>query len=167
MGERWDIIQEPLPEYVHYTVRWSPWGLMDRWVINRLVPSEAGIFQLWVKKRKSLVLLTTEPTYYGGLRNTLREAIDELAHSGERLRDMIADRECWFRFSVTPFREHLENLKDWFGRGEEAYDTQHREILVREVEQWSKFPPPPPDIKTITRERLKDSDFGPPMPTPQ
>jgi|GEM_PF-637562 len=165
--ERWDINQELFPDHVHYTVRWSPWGCMDRWVINRLVPSEAGVFQLWVKERRNLTLLTTEPAYYGGLRNTLREVVDELAHSGERLRGMIGNQECWFRFSVTPIREYLENLNVWFGREKEAYDNQNREILVREIEKWCKFPQPPPDIKTIDRERFKDSDFGPPMPFPQ
>jgi hypothetical protein len=167
MSDRWEIVRETGPGIVNYTVRWSPWGSMDRWVINRRVPSEAGLFQLWVMEGRGLSLLTTELTYYGGLRNTLREMIDELAPSGERHRKLIAGRECWFRYSLTPFREYLDNLESWFGRGDIALDDEKREILVHEVDSPRKFPLPPPDIKFITRKRMKDSDFGPPMPTPK
>ena len=165
MQERWNILREEKPDCLYYSVRWSPWGSMDRWVINRLVPSEAGIFQLWVKEGSGLVNLITEPTFFGGLRNTLREIIDDLAPSGKRLRNLIGGRECWFRFSITPIREHLEHLHAYFGRGEEARDDKNREILVNEYDLFRKFPPPPPDVKFITRERMKDSDFGPPMPS--
>ncbi|MCK5249199.1 MAG: hypothetical protein KAJ98_04495, partial [Spirochaetaceae bacterium] len=96
MQDRWDIRREILDDAVNYTVRWSPWGSMDRWVINRLVPSEAGIFQLWTMEGRGLLLLITEPTYYGGVRNSLREIIDDMAPSGERLRNLINERECWF-----------------------------------------------------------------------
>lgn len=166
MQDRWDIRREILDDAVNYTIRWSPWGSMDRWVINRLVPSEAGIFQLWTMEGRGLLLLITEPTYYGGVRNSLREIIDDMAPSGERLRNLIKERECWFRFSITPIREHLENLKTWFGEGDGALDEDNREIFVNEIEVFKKFPPAPPDVKIVSRERMKDSDFGPPMPSP-
>lgn len=166
MQKRWDIQREIRDEVLNYTVKWSPWGAMDRWVINRIVPSEAGLFQLWVMEGRGLVLLTTEPTYYGGLRNSLREVIDDLAPSGNRLRGLISDRECWFRFSITPVREYLENMKTWFNQPDGAVDEENHEILVNEIEEYRRFPPAPPDVKFITRERMKDSDFGPPMPAP-
>ena len=115
---------------------------------------------------RGLLLLITEPTYYGGVRNSLREIIDDMAPSGERLRNLINERECWFRFSITPIREHLENLKTWFGEGDGALDEDNREIFVNEIEVFKKFPPAPPDVKIVSRERMKDSDFGPPMPSP-
>lgn len=140
---------------------------MDRWVINRIVPSEAGLFQLWVVEGRGLVLSTTEPTYYGGLRNSLREVIDDLAPSGNRLRAVINNRECWFRFSISPVRDYLENVKTWFNEPDGALDEDDREILVHEIEELRRFPPAPPDVKFVSRERMKDSDFGPPMPVPE
>ncbi|RKX90551.1 MAG: hypothetical protein DRP70_00480 [Spirochaetes bacterium] len=166
MQNYWDIHQEIYGEEVNFTVRWSPWGSMDRWVINRLVPSEAGLFQLWTMEGRGLVLTTTEQTYYGGLRNTLREAIDEMAPSGQKLRNLIQGRECWFRFSTSPYRKQLQSLKRWFDEGDGALNEEKREIFVQEIEEFKRFPPPPPDVKFVSRGRMKDSDFGPPMPTP-
>ncbi len=166
MQDCWNIQQEIRGEEVNFTVRWSPWGSMDRWVINRLVPSEAGLFQLWAIEGRGLVLITTEQTYYGGLRNTLREVIDEMAPSGQNLRNLILERECWFRFSTSPSREQLQSLKRWFDDGDGARDEKKREIFVQEIEDLKRFPPPPPDVKFISRGRMKDSEFGPPMPTP-
>ena len=166
MQERWEIRRTIQDDVLNYTVKWSPWGSMDRWIINRIVPSEAGLFQLWALDGRGLVLLTTEPTYFGGLRNSLREVIDDLAPSGNRLRKIINDRECWFRFSISPIREYLENLKAWYSQKDGAVDDEDREIFVNEIETLRKFPPVPPDVKFISRERMKDSDFGPPMPIP-
>jgi len=164
--DNWNIRHEIRGDEINFTLRWSPWGSMDRWVINRLVPSEAGIFQLWTMEGRGLILAATEQTYYGGLRNTLREVIDEMAPSGKRLRTLINGRECWFRFSVSPVREHLQNLKRWFDEGDGAVDEEGRELFVHEIEELKRFPPPPPDVKFAVRGRLKDSDYGPPMPTP-
>ena len=164
MKDRWETSREYLDEVVNYTVEWSPWGAMDRWVINRLVPSEAGLFQIWGMDGRGLSLLVTEVTYYGGLRNTLREVIDDLAPAGARLRDIVGERESWFRYSITPYRDYLEDLKNWFRPVTGAWDDEDREILVNERETMMKFPPPPEDVKLMTRERMKDSDFGPPMP---
>ena len=167
MQKRWDIQREIRDDVLNYTVKWSPWGSMDRWVINRIVPSEAGLFQLWVVEGRGLVLSITEPTYYGGLRNSLREVIDDLAPSGNRLRGVINNRECWFRFSISPVRDYLENVKTWFNEPDGALDEDDREILVHEIEELRRFPPAPPDVKFVSRERMKDSDFGPPMPVPE
>ena len=160
--DRWDVHREELAYTMYYTIHWSPWGSMDRWVINRLVPSEAGIFQLWVLKGKDLLLLITETAYFGGIRNSLREIIDDLAPAGERLRKLISGRECWFRFSISSVREYLKDLDLWFSR--KTYEEKEREIYVREIEEFKKFQTPPPDIQLSSRKRLKDSLFGPPMP---
>jgi len=167
MIDSWDIHHEIRGDEVNFTISWSPWGSMDRWVINRIVPSEAGLFQLWAMEGRGLVLIATEQTYYGGLRNTLREIIDEMAPSGKRFRSLINERECWFRFSISPVREHLQNLKKWFEEGDGATDGENREIFVHEIEEFRKFPPPPPDVKFASRGKMKDSDFGPPMPVPE
>jgi len=147
---KWEICREELPYVVNYTIHWSPWGLMDRWVINRLVPSEAGIFQLWTLKGKNLLPLTMELAYFGGLRNSLREVTDSIAPAGERMRKIIDGRECWFRFSISSVRKYLEDLKSWFSRG--TYEEGEQEVYVREIEEFKKFPTPPPDIKLSFEE---------------
>jgi len=156
---KWEILREELSDAVLYTIHWSPWGLMDRWVINRLVPSEAGMFQLWSLKGRNLLLLATEPAYFGGLRSNLREIIDNLAPAGERMRKRIKDQECWFRFSISSVRKYLE--ESWFSP--KTYDNEEREIRVREVEEFKKFPIPPPDIRLSSGRR--DSGFGPSIPS--
>ena len=169
MLENWNIRHEIRGNEINFTIYWSPWGSMDRWVINRLVPSEAGLFQLWVKEGRGLVLALTEQTYYGGLRNTLREVIDEMAPAGKRFRDIIDGRECWFRFSTLSVKEQLQSLKKWFDESEvnkECFDEEGREIFVQEIEMNRKFPLPPPDIKIAGRGKMKDSEYGPPMPSP-
>ena len=165
MKDSWKTQKDIRGDQVMYVIDWSPWGTMDRWIINRRVPSEAGLFQLWVKEGKNFALLVTEPTYYGGLRNSLREIIDEMAPSGARLRDMIADRECLFRFTVNPSRDQLKELSDWFVSGG-GVDEEGRDILVNEREDLRRFPLPPPDVKAAARDGLKDSDFGPVIPVP-
>ncbi len=152
-----------MQDQTQYTVDWSPWGSMDRWVINRRVPSEAGLFQLWLREGRNFYLKLTEPTYYGGLRNSLREVIDELAPSGGRLRKMIRGRECRFRFTVCPVRDYLQELKAWFDNGGHI-DEDGNEVLVFEREDFRVFPAPPPDIRIIEREGFKDADFGPSLP---
>jgi len=155
---KWEIGREELPDAVLYTINWSAWGLMDRWVINRLVPSEAGMFQLWSVKGRNLLLLVTELAYFGGLRSSLREITDNLAPAGERMRKIIRGRECWFRFSISPVRKYLE--ESWFSL--KTYDSKLREIRVREAEEFKKFPLPPPDIRLSSGRR--DSRFGPSIP---
>ena len=161
-NRKWTIDVNKRKETAEFTLRWSPWGSMDKWVINRIVPSEAGLFQLWVSEGRGLALLTTQSAFYGGLRNTLREIIDELAPPGRPMRKLIAERECWFRFSTTPVHSHLQRLEAWFGSGS-VHDEENREVLVNELEDLRRFPLPPPDIVITGRERMNDADFGYPL----
>ena len=163
---RWSIEVNTREETAEFTLRWSPWGSMDKWVINRIVPSEAGLFQLWVIEGRGFSLLTTRSAFYGGLRSTLREIIDELAPSGRHLRTLIAERECWFRFSTTPVHSHLQQLEAWFDGSavlDEVLDESNREVLVNELEDLRKFPLPPRDIAIAGRRQMNDADFGFPL----
>lgn len=164
MAESWRVICLEQAEEIHFTIQWSPWGSMDKWVINRIVPSEAGVFQLWVKRGRGVVLLHTETTYYGGLRNSLRETIDELAPSGRRLRDLIGKRETWFRFSTLASQKHLKVLEEWFRHPEKRNSMDSREVLIQEIETMKKFPLPPPDIQVSERNKMSIAEFGPRMP---
>lgn len=164
MSKSWNINCEEMDSELHFTIRWSPWGLMDKWVIIRRVPSEAGLFQIWVKKQSGLVLAASEWAYFGGLRNTLREIIDEMAPSGERLRAIIRNENAWFRFSTSSSKEHLILLQHCFKDKDNAFDDEGRSILIKEVDDYRKYTLPPSDIHMADRSRLQDADFGPPMP---
>jgi hypothetical protein len=137
---------------------------MDRWVINRIVPSEAGLFQIWVKEGSGLSLVATELSFYGGLRNTLRETIDRMAPSGTRLRKLINGRESWFRFSISPAREYLEDLSTWFKEKDGFINKDGKPVMVFEKEVYRKFPSPPEDIQAKARKRLSEGTFTPPLP---
>ncbi len=152
---------------VHFKIQWSPWGVMSKWVINWIVPSESGIFQFWVKKGRGIELLHTETTYYGGLRNTLREVIDLMAPSGSRLREIIGNREIWFRYSILASRSQLELLQEWYNQTRNDPISDSREIYLKELETLKRFPLPPPDIVINEGKRMADQEFGAIIPNPE
>lgn len=160
MNEKWNITCSKEDDELLFTLRWSPWGSMDKWVINRIVPSESGIFQLWVKEGWGIVLLRTEIAFYGGLRSILRETIDDMAPAGRRMRNLIAGKEAWFRFSLSSSREHLDMLKQHFANSADTLEVTESAILVNERETMSRFPLPPPDLQSIEKKRMRDSQFG-------
>ena len=166
MSTDWCIRKKESSEGLKYTVSWSPWGAMDRWVVNRMVPSEAGIFQLWVHRKRELVPLITEMNYYGGLRNTLREVLDDMAPAGGRLREKIGGRECWFRYSTCPILDDLQNLQNWYTAAHGCTDSDENEILVQEIDNMKKFTVPPEDQLLEEKKRMSDYQYGPPMPEP-
>lgn len=164
MSKNWSVQKSVWNNELQFTVQWSPWGRMDKWVVTRIIPSESGLFQLWVKSGKGIVLLTTDIAYYGGLRNCLREALDSAAPAGARYRKLMAGRETWFRFSVLTEKDNLVLLKQYFVNSTELFDSEGREVYVNEVDSDRKFALPPPDIQRFDLKHMKDADFGPPIP---
>ncbi|MCG8453142.1 MAG: hypothetical protein MI717_08180 [Spirochaetales bacterium] len=164
MGDRWDITWESDSASIQFLLRWSPWGLMDPWVVTRRIPSEAGIFQIWTKDaHKGLTLLLTETAYYGGLRHVLREALDPLAPAGMRFREQMGEKECWFRYCLCSSHQRLMQVRDWFGKGKEAVDEDGRTILVAQRDVMRRFPIPPPDVVTRHPPSV-DEEYGPVLP---
>lgn len=165
MSERWKTTKEIFQGELQFTLGWSPWGLMDKWVINRRIPSEAGLFQIWIQDKRGFSLLISELAYFGGLRNTLHEAVDEAAFAGKPLRDKIGERQAWFRFSTLNSQKDLRLILKWLKNTEirnDIVDHQGRPVLVNEVDDYRIFRLPPPDIRK--RNLKNDSDFGPAIP---
>ncbi|OQX29700.1 MAG: hypothetical protein B0D92_02385 [Spirochaeta sp. LUC14_002_19_P3] len=137
---------------------------MTKWVIGRIVPSEAGIIQLWVVQQRRLELLHTETNYYSGLRNRLIEIVDELAPAGKPMRDIIGRRETWFRYSILNSHNQLQVLEEWFSHRQCLQDSEKREVRVQEIETLKKFPLPPLDVQIHERKSLDIKSFGHPLP---
>lgn len=153
----YQITEKDLGAGYLYTVPWSPYGLMDRIVIHNRVPAESGIYQIWVKEGSGVSLLTTETAFYGGLRSSLREIIDEMAPAGKSLRDRIGEREAWFRYAISPSRRLLRVVKSWYeGDRIEGID-------IYEIDSPGRFRLPPEDVGDEEAKRLKESDYGPPL----
>lgn len=83
-----------------YTLRWSPYVEMDRYLIHGVVPSEGGIFQIYVNNRGQLDLIHTEMSHYGGLRNRVREMMDPLYMGFNPHKETIENNQCFVRYSV-------------------------------------------------------------------
>jgi len=120
---------------VRISLRWSPYVEMDRYLIHGVVPSEGGIFQLFVNRKGQLLLLHTEMSHYGGLRNRIRELMDPLYMGTNPYKKIIEENQCFVRYSVFT---SINDMKDvmHFLTGSEASD-RFETILVMEKESMN------------------------------
>ena len=166
MFDLWKISYQEFEDETLYSVLWSPWGTMDKWVINSIVPAEAGLVQIWVKEGRRAEPLLTRSAYYSGLRSFLREVIDLMAPAGSGIRELIGGREAWFRYSTMLSKQHLRVLEKWFNNPQVIINEFDYAVSVREEETMKKFPPPPPDVRFSEKKLLETMGFGPPLPRP-
>jgi hypothetical protein len=115
-----------------FTVSWSPYILMDRFVIHGIVPSEGGIFQVFLKNEKKLELIMVERAFYGGLRNRIRELIDPLYMGYNPFRKEIQEDECYVRYSLVRLQDDMDDLMHFY-TGKEA-TGRYLDIMVDEKE---------------------------------
>ena len=115
-----------------YTVRWSPFVRLDKSRIRGLIPSEAGLFQFFDKKGGILTLLSTHQAYYGGLRSTFLEILDEDCQISFPNKEKLRDSETYLRYSVTSSKDNLRDLIHHFNGGDSS--DRFEEILVEESE---------------------------------
>ncbi len=115
-----------------YTVKWSPYILMDKYLIHRIVPSEKGIFQVFQKNDRRLDLIMMDKAFYGGLRNRLRELIDPLYMGYNPYRYEIQESSCYLRYSLVSLQDDMDDLLHFFTGivGTGRYD----DIMVEEKE---------------------------------
>lgn len=128
--KRYSIRRANYKEVVRYTVNWSPYIRMDRFVVRSMIPSEGGVYQVYYRKNRLLNLITTNMAYFGGLRNSIRELIDPLSPVILPYKDFIAENQCYCRFSESPSLNDLQNVLHYF-TGSEAAET----VLDIEVEE--------------------------------
>jgi hypothetical protein len=85
---------------IHYSIKWSPLAIADRWTINAKVPSVAGIYEIyWMDDHEHLRMLAVGRTHYGGLRTEIRRLTDPELVDDASAKKILEDEEIWFRFA--------------------------------------------------------------------
>ena len=117
-----------------FTVHWSPYILMDRFMIHGIVPSDGGIFQVFKKEDRKLEMIMVERAFYGGLRNRIRELIDPLYMGYNPFRKEIQEGECYVRYSLVNLQDDMDDLMHYF-TGKPS-TGRYTDILVNETETF-------------------------------
>jgi len=117
-----------------FQIRWSPFILMDRYLIHGIVPSEGGLFQIFKKNERRLELIMVERAFYGGLRNRIRELIDPLYMGNNPFKKEIQEGECYVRYSLVRLQDDMDDLMHYF-TGKEA-TGRYDDIMVDEQETF-------------------------------
>jgi hypothetical protein len=101
---------------VYYFVNWSPIFPAERWTIYARVPAMAGIYEIyWMDDHKHLRLLFVGDTHYGGLRSEIRRLTDSELAQDEKTRDILENKEIWFRYSLSDSSTVMADVI-WFFR---------------------------------------------------
>ena len=83
---------------VFYVLNWSRLIEADRHEIMRSVPSVSGIFELYYKDIKNqMCLFFVSMSWYGGLRNSIREKTDLEIETDKKRREIIEKYDIYFR----------------------------------------------------------------------
>ena len=131
MSERYTITRRERKGNYFYTVNWSPYYRMEKYLIRNRVPAESGVYQIYHRESYNLVLLETNLAYYGGVRGTFSELVDPLSPRRYPFRDILLDGECYGRFALSPHKAFLEDVRTYLIHGE-LKDRQEEEIFVDE-----------------------------------
>ena len=104
---QYKILSRRVKDTLRLTLLWSPYYRMDRFVINQHLPSEAGIYQLFIQRLNHLEELETDIAYYGGIRGTMREMTDELSPRVFPHKKEVLKEKCFCRFVTCSARKTL------------------------------------------------------------
>ena len=103
-------------EAVYYSIKWSPLALAERWTINSCVPAVAGIYEIyWMDDHEHLRMMAVGNTHYGGLRSELRRLTDPELTLDPKTRDILENREIWFRYAPSNSAQSMADVV-WFFR---------------------------------------------------
>jgi hypothetical protein len=131
---------------VYYFIHWSPLTKADRWIINAQVPSVGGIYEIyWMDETKHLRMMSVGDTHYGGLRTELRRLVDPELTTDQRVRQILEDREIWFRYAPTNSAGIMADVV-WFFRKTYlpenpgvSHSGRYEEIFIKESEPDKLF----------------------------
>jgi hypothetical protein len=102
---------------VYFTVRWSRLTLCDKYRIIAEVPSVAGIYELYsMDEKKKLNLFHVSSCWFGGLRHELRFRTDPELEQDPVRRKILADRECYYRYSLIENSDDMADILFFFDR---------------------------------------------------
>ncbi len=147
----WGIDRQITDGRLFYTVRWSPWGPMDKDLVNKRVPAESGIYQLYRRDGRGLTLAGSRLCWYGGIRHSLRELMDPLAPGSDDLKPLAMERDkAFFRYVLSSSMRDLENVMAWL-TGSDPRDEEIP-ILVDEIDCRGLYRIEPRDESNDTSE---------------
>jgi len=99
---------------VFFTISWSRLAKGDRYQIIQTVPSEAGIFELYVMDEKGkLNLFHVGKSWYGGLRNEIRARTDPSLEKDPARKAILEEADCWYRWSLASDSDDMADIL-WF-----------------------------------------------------
>jgi len=102
---------------VYYTVRWSKLTEADRYSIVTSVPGMSGIFELYyMDERKKLNLLRVQRAWFGGLRNTIRAVSDPVLEQDLKVKKILEDFKCFYRYSILESFKDLSDIMFFFSK---------------------------------------------------
>lgn len=116
----------------YFTVRWSPFIRLDKRRVRSLIPAEAGIFQVYMISAASLELTGTHKTYFGGLRASFLEILDEDCQVAFPNKELLRESECYIRYTVSSSRDDLDDVMHHFTGSDDT--GRFAQILVEEKE---------------------------------
>jgi hypothetical protein len=125
----------------YFTVSWSRLRKSDKYEIVKSVPSEAGIYELYYMDEKGkLCLFYLGKSWYGGLRNELREKTDVELEKDPTRRAILDERDCWYRWSLLSSSDDMADLLYFFaqtylpGTGAVHHSGRYAHIFVKEID---------------------------------
>jgi hypothetical protein len=133
-----DVLKSERRGSAYFTIRWSTILTLDRKTVRTVIPSRAGVYELFRDAGgRTPVLIGRSRAYYGGLRNTLRGLIDPdtpYAFNGELL-DL--KRDHWVRYTLIESSDDMDDLLFFFGERDSAtseprHSGRYRYIYVNE-----------------------------------
>jgi hypothetical protein len=101
---------------VYFTISWSPLRKSDKYDIVKSVPSEAGLYELYSMDEKGkLNLFHVGKSWYGGLRNEIRQRTDPELEDDAEKRARLEDSDCWYRWTLVSSSEDMADILWFFG----------------------------------------------------
>jgi len=127
-------------EAAYYTIRWSRLQKADRYGILSLVPSMAGIFELYYLDRKNkLNLFIFAKAWYGGLRNHLRTATDAALEQDPARRSILERHPCYYRYALLNSYRDMADIHFFFAathfprQNRTSHSGRYARIFVKEL----------------------------------
>lgn len=115
-----------------FSVKWSPFILLDKRKIRTMIPAEAGIFQIFFNKNNSLIPVSCHQAYYGGLRGIFLEILDEDCQVSFPGKEKIRKEETYIRYSLSTSKNDLRDVLHYYTGSENS--GRFVEIMIEETE---------------------------------
>jgi hypothetical protein len=124
----------------YFTVSWSRLCKADKYVVTRSVPSEAGIYELYyMDEKEKLCLFHLGKSWYGGLRNEIRQRVDVELEKDPRRRELLEEHDCWYRWSLLSSSDDMDDILFFFaqtylpGMKGVHHSGRYAQVFVKEI----------------------------------